>query len=141
MSLEPAGTGGCAACLSEAVLSASTWQQPFCLRRGAILFADEAADVPVLSVGRAGFSHAYVSVLVAFPACLQDNLLKGIPLLGFPHQEMTNRSNGDLFIGSQPVSLDIENLNLVKLKRWVPADLPLVACLPPPCGPPGPTVS
>eukprot|EP00879_Flechtneria_rotunda_P016344 GHRR01017100.1.p1 GENE.GHRR01017100.1~~GHRR01017100.1.p1 ORF type:complete len:318 (+),score=60.02 GHRR01017100.1:324-1277(+) len=49
----------------------------------------------------------------------QDMRLKGETLAedGFPHYRVYNRSNGDLFVGSQPVSLDAENLELIKMKR------------------------
>ncbi|KAF8072474.1 Rngtt [Scenedesmus sp. PABB004] len=48
----------------------------------------------------------------------QDNLLRGIPLRGFPHASMAGRPPGDLVIGSQPVSLALDNLDLVRTKRY-----------------------
>jgi hypothetical protein len=48
---------------------------------------------------------------------LQDSLMRNTPVVGFPHYKEAGRANGDLFVGSQPVSLDLENLNLVRSKR------------------------
>jgi hypothetical protein len=42
---------------------------------------------------------------------------KGIEVHGYPHAEKAGRPPEELFMGSQPVSLDLENLNLVRSKR------------------------
>eukprot|EP00878_Enallax_costatus_P034032 GHUV01037636.1.p1 GENE.GHUV01037636.1~~GHUV01037636.1.p1 ORF type:complete len:370 (+),score=82.94 GHUV01037636.1:1124-2233(+) len=48
----------------------------------------------------------------------QDLALKGAPLSGFPHEQKRNSEPGELFVGSQPVSLDLDNLNLITQKRY-----------------------
>ncbi|WIA08218.1 hypothetical protein OEZ85_007667 [Tetradesmus obliquus] len=48
----------------------------------------------------------------------QDNLLKGQLVQGYPHMAVAGRGPGDLFLGSQPVSLDLDNLGLVRGKRY-----------------------
>jgi hypothetical protein len=48
---------------------------------------------------------------------LQDSMQKNTPVVGFPHYREAGRPPGELFVGSQPVSLDLENLNLVRSKR------------------------
>ncbi|KAF6258115.1 mRNA capping enzyme, catalytic domain-containing protein [Scenedesmus sp. NREL 46B-D3] len=49
----------------------------------------------------------------------QDNMLRGLPFTGgYPHESMAGRGPGDLFMGSQPVSLDLDNLDLVRSKRY-----------------------
>jgi hypothetical protein len=48
----------------------------------------------------------------------QDTILKGMPLNGFPHAALASRPPEDLFVGSQPVSLDLENMELLRRKRY-----------------------
>jgi hypothetical protein len=44
-------------------------------------------------------------------------MLRGHIMQGFPHTAVADRGPGDCFLGSQPVSLDLDNLNLVRSKR------------------------
>lgn len=59
------------------------------------------------------------SLLLTLPRAPQDNTQRGVPIDGFPHFSLLARhaGPGDYFVGSQPVSLDSENLALVKQKR------------------------
>lgn len=57
--------------------------------------------------------HACVHV------CLQDAWLRGAAIEGYPHYAVQHKTAGQSVIGSQPVSLDRENLELLRRKRYV----------------------
>lgn len=48
---------------------------------------------------------------------LQDSWLRGAPVNGFPHYAVRHKPPSGSVIGSQPVSLDRENLELLRRKR------------------------
>ena len=59
----------------------------------------------------------------AMPLCvgcctLQDAFLSGRPVEGYPHYAVQHKAPSQSVIGSQPVSLDRENLELLRRKRW-----------------------
>jgi hypothetical protein len=55
-----------------------------------------------------------------YPTAAQDAWLRGAPIEGFPHYAVLHKPPGQSVIGSQPVSLDRENLALLRQKRCVP---------------------
>lgn len=67
-------------------------------------------------------SQAFPDTRVAHIPCiswclLQDAWLRGAPISGFPHYSVLNKPPSSSVIGSQPVSLDRENLELLRRKR------------------------
>lgn len=55
----------------------------------------------------------------ARPGAAQDAWLRRAPFEGFPHYAVQHKPPGQSVIGSQPVSLDRENLELLRRKRCV----------------------
>lgn len=57
------------------------------------------------------------ALLLAFLPLPQDAMKTGRPLYGYPHAQVQYRAPGDSVVGSQPVSLDRQNLVLLHMKR------------------------
>jgi hypothetical protein len=58
-------------------------------------------------------------VCLCWCVCLQDAWLRGATIEGYPHYAVQHKTPGQSVIGSQPVSLDRENLELLRRKRYV----------------------
>jgi len=61
-------------------------------------------------------AHVVISAM-RHSGWLQDAYLSGRPMEGYPHYAVQNKPPGQSVIGSQPVSLDRENLELLRMKR------------------------
>jgi hypothetical protein len=66
-----------------------------------------------------GLSGNAPHVLVLVLVCAQDAWLRGATIEGYPHYAVQHKAPGQSVIGSQPVSLDRENLELLRRKRYV----------------------
>lgn len=63
------------------------------------------------------FSYPPQCFAFACAILLQDAWMRGAHIEGFPHYAVQNKPPGQSVIGSQPVSLDRENLELLRRKR------------------------